>query len=91
MKIQYSEQSVKDLKKFNQADRTLIVKKLHYLADNFDELQKSKKVRELKGTQYQGQYRFTIARKIRALFRVEENKIVMLILRVGLRKDVYGK
>ena len=89
MTLVYSEQAVKDLKGFNPADRTLIVKKLHYLADNYEELKQTKKVRELKGTQFEGQYRYTIARKIRALFRIEDGRITLLILRVGLRKEVY--
>ncbi len=89
MKVKYSDQAVKDLADFNGADRTLIAKKIHYLADNFASLKLSKKIRELKGTKYGGQYRFTIARKIRAIFRVEDDAVVMLILRIGLRKDIY--
>ena len=89
MKVRYSDRAVKDLTGFNAADRTLIVNKIHYLADNFASLKLSKKIRELKGTNYDGQYRYTIARKIRAIFRVEDDAIVMLILRVGLRKNIY--
>ncbi len=89
MRIRYSDRAVKDLTDFNAADRTLIVKKIHYLADNFTQLKQSKKIRELKGTRYPGQYSYTIARKIRAIFRVEDDELVMLILRVGLRKDIY--
>lgn len=89
MKIKYSDRAVKDLTGFNAADRALIVTKIHYLADNFANLKLSKKIRELKGTKYGGQYRYTIARKIRAIFRVEDDAIVMLILRIGLRKDIY--
>lgn len=89
MKVRYSDQAVKDLKGFNNADRTLIAKKIHYLADNFEQLKQTKKLRELQGTKYTGQYRYTIARKLRAIFRIEENAIVMLILRVGLRKNIY--
>ena len=89
MKIRYSEQSVKDLKRFNPVERTLIAQKIEYLAENFEVLRQSKKVRELKGTAFEGQYRYTIARKIRALFRIEDGQLVLLILRVGKRKDVY--
>ncbi len=90
MKIKYADQAVNDLKNFNAADRTLIVKKLHYLAENFELLKQSKKVRELKGTKFPSQYRYTIARRIRAIFRIENNAIVMLVLRIGRRKDVYS-
>lgn len=89
MKIRYSEQSVQDLKGFNAADKTLIVKKIHYLTENFEQLKQTKKVRELKGTKFENQYRFVIARKIRALFRVENDELILLILRIGLRKDIY--
>lgn len=89
MKLQYSERAVSDLKSFNKPDQQLIVKKLHYLADNFEELRKTKKVTELKGCEYEGQYRFVIARKIRALFRIEDGKLILLILRIGQRKDIY--
>ena len=90
MKIKYSAQAVNDLHYFNAADRTLIVKKIHYLADNFEPLKQSKKIRELKGTKFTGQYRYTIARRIRAIFRIEDNDIILLILRVGRIKNVYS-
>lgn len=89
MKVKYADQAVEDLGIFNVADRTLIAKKNHYLADNFDQIKNSKKVRELKGTKFSGQQSYTIARKIRAIFRVEDGCIVLLILRVGRRKDIY--
>lgn len=89
MKVKYSDQAAKDLKIFNNADRTLIAAKIHYLADNFSQLKQSKKIRELKGTRFTGHYRYTIARKIRAIFRIEDGAVIMLILRIGLRKNVY--
>jgi len=89
VKIFYSEQAVKDLKDFNGAERILVAKKIEYLCENFEVLKTTKKIRELKGTQFQGQYRYTIARKIRAIFRLEDEKIILLILRIGKRKDVY--
>jgi len=52
-------------------------------------LKKSKKVRELKGSEFKSQYRFTVARKIRVLFRVEDDQIILLVLRVGFRKSIY--
>lgn len=89
MKLKYSELSIKNLKSFNQVDRTLIVKKLEYLKDNFTALKSSKKLRELKGTKHENQYRFTIARKIRAILVVENSELILLVLRVGLRKNIY--
>ena len=89
MNIKYSEKSFKDLKSFSHPDRTLIVKKIHYLADNFEVLKSSKKVTELKGSEFQNQYRFVVAKKIRVLFRLEEDEIILLVLRVGFRKNIY--
>ncbi|MDF1880312.1 hypothetical protein JHD50_03165 [Sulfurimonas sp. MAG313] len=89
MKIKYSEKSVKDLKGFSTPDRILIVKKLHYLADNFEVLKESKKVKELKGSEFKSQYRFVVAKKIRVLFRIEDNVLILLVLRIGFRKNVY--
>lgn len=63
---------------------------LQYLAENLTMLKKSKKVTELKGTKFQGQYRFIIARKIRAIFRIENGELIVLVLRIGRRKNVYS-
>jgi mRNA interferase RelE/StbE len=89
LKIEYSERSLKDLKSFPKPDRVLIVKKIHYLAENFELLKESKKVTQLKGCQFENQYRFVVARKIRVLFRIVDDKIILLVLRVGQRKNIY--
>jgi len=89
LNIKYSDKSLKDLKSFAHPDRVLIVKKIHYLADNFELLKNSKKVTELKGSEFDSQYRFVVAKKIRVLFRVEGEDIILLILRVGSRKNIY--
>ncbi len=89
MNIKYSEKSLKDLKSFSHPDRTLIVKKIHYLAENFEVLKSSKKVTQLKGSEFENQYRFVVAKKIRVLFRIENDEIILLVLRVGFRKSIY--
>jgi len=89
LNIKYSEKSVKDLNSFAHPDRTLIVKKIHYLAENFEVLKNSKKVTELRGSEFKNQYRFVVAKKIRVLFRVENDEIILLVLRVGFRKNIY--
>ena len=89
MKLNYSEKALKDLKSFTSPDRLLIVKKINYLCENFELLKESKKVTQLKGTQFPNQYRFVVARKIRVLFRVIDNEIIFLVLRVGQRKSIY--
>ncbi len=89
MRLQYSQRAIKDLKSFAKPEQILIAKKLEYLRLNFEELKKSKKVTELKGTEFKNQFRFVVARKIRVIFRIEENNLILLVLRVGSRKDIY--
>jgi len=89
LKLQYSDKALKDLKSFTQPDRVLIAKKINYLCENFALLKESKKVTQLKGTQFDNQYRFVVARKIRVLFRVVDDAIILLVLRVGQRKSIY--
>ena len=89
MKLKYSDRAVKDLKSFPPPDRVLIAKKLEYLCENFELLKDSKKVTRLKGTQYDNQYRFVITKKIRALFRIIDDEIMLLVLRIGQRKSIY--
>lgn len=89
MKVKYSEVAVKNLKELDAVERQLVIKKIHYLAENFDKLKKSKKITELKGTKYKGQYRFIIAKKIRAIFRLENEELILLILRIGKRSEIY--
>ncbi|MFT5661631.1 MAG: mRNA interferase RelE/StbE [Sulfurimonas sp.] len=89
MNVRYSDKSVKDLKSFSHPDRVLIAKKIHYLADNFELLRSTKKVTELKGSEFDSVYRFVVAKKIRVLFKIENDEIILLILRVGSRKNIY--
>ena len=88
MRIEYTEIAIKDLLEFNEVDRRLIIKKIEYLAENFEILKKSKKVTELKG-KHKNKYRFVVARKIRVIFQIKNDKLIILILRVGKRKDIY--
>jgi len=91
MTIQYTERALKDLKSFSPPERTLIAKKIEYLAQNFEALRATRKVTELKGCEFENQYRFVVARKIRVLFRIEDDRIILLVLRVGYRKDIYSR
>ena len=88
MQIEFSEIAIKDLLGFDKPERILITKKIEYLAQNFEDLKKSKKVTELKG-KHKGIYRFVVARKIRVLFQIKNDQITILIVRVGRRKNIY--
>ena len=86
--LKLSDHAVKNLKTFNHVEQQLIAKKLRYLTENFEQLKSTKKVTELKGTTY-AHYRFVIARRIRAIFEVKEEKLILLVLKIGRRKDIY--
>jgi mRNA-degrading endonuclease RelE of RelBE toxin-antitoxin system len=86
LKIKYSEAAFNDLKSFNVVDRRIIAEKIKYLSENFNELKKSKKVTQLKESKFPDQFRFVISRKIRALFMIENDELILLILRIGKRK-----
>jgi len=86
--LKLADHAVKNLKNFNPVEQQLIAKKLRYLAENFDQLKSTKKVTELKGTDY-AHYRFVIARRIRAIFEIQEGRMILLVLKIGRRKDIY--
>jgi mRNA interferase RelE/StbE len=86
--LKLTEGAVKSLKSFNHAEQQMIAKKLRYLSENFQLLKNSKKITELKGTDYK-HYRFVIARKIRAIFEIKDGELILLVLKIGKRKDVY--
>lgn len=87
-KLKLTDTAVKNLKDFNHAEGQLIAKKLRYLSENFQLLKQSKKITELKGTEYK-HYRFVIARRIRAIFEIKDDELILLVLKIGRRKDVY--
>lgn len=86
-KLLISEVAEKDLEKFSVDERIFIAEKLKYLAENFEVLKRTKKVKKLQG--YDKYYRYVISRKIRVIFETEDDKLIILILRVGKRKDIY--
>ncbi|MDQ7084803.1 MAG: type II toxin-antitoxin system RelE/ParE family toxin [Sulfurovum sp.] len=88
-KLKLTDEAILNLKKFNHAEQQLIAKKLRYLEEHFEGLKTTKKVTELKGTDYK-HYRFVIARRIRAIFEINNGKLILLVLKIGRRKDVYA-
>ena len=87
-KLKLTDEAILNLKKFNHAEQQLIAKKLRYLEENFEALKITKKVTELKGTDYK-HYRYVIARRIRAVFEIDNGKLILLVLKIGRRKDIY--
>jgi mRNA interferase RelE/StbE len=87
-KLKLTDTAVKDLKEFNHAEGQLIAKKLRYLSENFELLKQSKKITQLKGTDYK-HFRFVIARRVRAIFELKDDELILLVLKIGRRKDIY--
>jgi len=85
--LKIAETAEKDLEKFQMDERIFIAKKLKYLAENFEALKNTKKVKKLQG--YDRFYRYIISRKIRAIFEVNGDELIILILRIGKRKSIY--
>ena len=88
--LSLTDEAILNLKKFNHAEQQMIAKKLRYLEENFEILKTTKKVTELKGTDYK-HYRYVIARRIRAVFEIDNGKLILLVLKIGRRKDIYEK
>ncbi len=88
MILEFSEQSLKDLKKFNKAELTKIENKLDYLAENYEVLKNSKNITAL--VNFSNLYRYKISDNIRAIFEIRDNKISILVLKIGYRKDIYN-
>jgi len=86
--LKLTDEAILNLKKFNHAEQQLIAKKLRYLEENFEVLKTTKKVTALKGTDYK-HYRFVIARRIRAIFEINNGTLILLVLKIGRRKDIY--
>ncbi|MEA1880493.1 MAG: type II toxin-antitoxin system RelE/ParE family toxin [Campylobacterota bacterium] len=86
--LKLTDTAIKNLKEFNHAEQQLIAKKLRYLEENLEALKKTKKVTELKGTDYK-HFRFVIARRIRAIFEIDNGKLILLVLKIGKRKNIY--
>ena len=87
-RLKLTDEAIDNLRSFNRAEQEMIARKLRYLSENFEQLRDGKKVTELKGTGYR-HYRFVIARKIRAIFEVENGELILLVLKIGRRKDIY--
>jgi mRNA interferase RelE/StbE len=83
-KLKFTETAVNNLKMFNKAEQQMIAEKLVYLAENFELLNKSKKVTKLKGTGY-NHYRFVIARRIRAIFEIKDGNYLGFKEKVNIK------
>ncbi len=91
-KLQFENRVKKDLKKLHKIDLLKIKKALDEFVSNFDEnyektLIKSEKIKKLKGD-FQGFYRLRL-RTFRVIYEKQDDRLVILVLRIAHRKEVY--
>lgn len=88
MNLEYTDFALKNLADFNRQEAIKIRKKLDYLAQNYEDLRNGKNITSL--VNFSNLYRYKISNKLRALFEIRDDKITILILKVGFRKDIYN-
>jgi len=82
-KILFAEKVEKDLKKVDKAIARDILNK----ADTFLSKDPHKYGRKLKGL-FKGLWRYRIG-DYRVLYRIEDNKVLVIVLRIGHRRNIY--
>lgn len=83
--LEFLPSAKKELKKLDRVAQIKIKQKLLFLVDNPSELKNN--IKALKG-EYTGLFRLRVM-DYRVIFRVEEQRLIITIVRVGHRKDVY--
>lgn len=84
-KALWHEDALKDLKKIDKKDAEKIIEKVEtYLTKDPLQLGKSLK------THLKGFYRYRIG-KYRVIYLIKENELLIIILKVGKRDEVYKK
>ncbi|MCK5058523.1 MAG: type II toxin-antitoxin system RelE/ParE family toxin [Candidatus Aminicenantes bacterium] len=82
----FEERAEKELAKIEKPFQRLIVTKIKQLAENFDSLANNLKI--LKGKN--DYYRLRVG-NFRVIFYKDDAKIVITIVRIGHRKDIYER
>ncbi|MRI58662.1 MAG: type II toxin-antitoxin system RelE/ParE family toxin [Epsilonproteobacteria bacterium] len=91
-KLEFHPKAYKELQKLDNSIAKFILSSLKEFIENFDEayeaeLLKSGKIKALKG-EYSGFYRLRL-RSYRVIYEKQERKLVILVLRIAHRKEVY--
>lgn len=87
MRLEYTEFALKNLSDFSKLEAIKIRKKLDYLAQNYEDLRNGKNVTSL--VNFSNLFRYRISNTFRALFEAKNDKITILMLKIGYRKDIY--
>ncbi len=83
--IEYASSIKKDIKSIDVLARKRIKEKLEWLASTEDPRVHSKK---LVGKQYKELFRYRVG-DYRIVYKLEEAKIKIIVVRIGHRKDIY--
>ncbi|HFU76338.1 MAG TPA: type II toxin-antitoxin system RelE/ParE family toxin [Arcobacter sp.] len=83
--LEFLPSAVKELKKLDRVAQKKIKEKLELLIENPDDLKNN--IKALKG-EYSVLFRLRV-NHYQVIFKVEEERIVITIVRVGHRKDIY--
>ncbi|MBQ2741777.1 MAG: type II toxin-antitoxin system RelE/ParE family toxin [Oscillospiraceae bacterium] len=84
--VEFTERAVKDLKKLDRHTATLI---LGWIRKNLENCENPRQHGKGLTANKSGQWRYRVG-DYRLLAEIEENKIRILILNVGHRRDVYN-
>ena len=90
--LDFDKKASKDLLSLDKSVRNFILDELEIFINNFDEdyekeLIKIKKIKSLQG-EFKGLFRLRL-RTYRLIYEKQNDKLVILVLRVSHRKDVY--
>ena len=88
----YDDSVKKDFKKIDKSIQKIILDQMDMFIENFspefeEEMMKIQKIKALKG-QWEGFYRYRV-RTYRVIYKKYEDKLVVLVVRVAHRKEVY--
>ena len=84
-KLKFIGKALNDLKKIDRAHQKIIKEKLLILAENPEALKSN--IKKLTGTK-DDYYRLRVG-SYRVIFKREEKKLIILIVRIGHRKEIY--
>ena len=90
--LDFDKKASKDLLSLDKSERNIIIEELENFIKYFDEtyekeLIKITKIKALQG-EYKGLYRLRL-RTYRLIYEKQNDKLVILVLRVSHRKDIY--
>ena len=85
-RLEFEVRAIKELEKIDKPWQVRIKEKILQLCENPESLRNS--IKTLKGERYVGLQRLRVG-SYRVVFRKDEEKILILIVRIGHRKEVY--